>query len=69
MYDAFKRALLVRENLGVYALTLHAFNETVEKIYADLGFKEFAVRDQDRGDFKAMFVPLSDVAASLAAAE
>jgi hypothetical protein len=69
MIDAFKRALLVREQVGVYALTLHAFNPKVQEIYKTFGFETFANSSQDMDEYKAMFIPLSTVAAAFEAAE
>ncbi|WP_137153483.1 hypothetical protein [Rhizobium sp. FKL33] len=66
MLDAFKRALDVREQVGVYALTLHAYNDTVRAIYQSMGFEVFADPAQDQNNFKAMFIPLSSVAATFA---
>lgn len=66
MLDAFRRALEVRENVGVYALTLHAYNDKVQSIYEGFGFKVFADSSQDQKEYKAMFIPLSIVAASFA---
>ncbi|MDX0105476.1 hypothetical protein CN135_10965 [Sinorhizobium meliloti] len=67
MLNAFKRALEVREHVGVYALTLHAFNETVREIYERLGFQVFA-DDRKLGEYPAMFLPLSTIAATFDAA-
>jgi len=66
MLDAFKRSLEVRENVGVWALTLHAFNDVVQKYYEQIGFEVFEKSDQDLDEYKAMFIPLSNVAASFA---
>lgn len=63
MLNAFKRSLDVREHVGVYALTLHAFNSKVQSIYEKFGFQTFA-DDRKLGDFPAMFIPLSVVAAT-----
>ncbi|HEV7305195.1 hypothetical protein [Ensifer sp.] len=62
MLDAFQRALEVREHVGVYALTLHAFNEKVKAYYETFGFQQFADPAQDQEEYKAMFIPLSTVA-------
>lgn len=67
MLDAFKRTLDVREHVGVYALTLHAFNAKVQSIYEKFGFQTFA-DDRKLGDYAAMFIPLSVVAATFEAA-
>lgn len=64
MLDAFKRALEVREHVGVYALTLHAYNDKVLELYKKFGFEAFADPAQDSDEYKAMFIPLSTVAAS-----
>lgn len=64
MLDAFKRALEVREHVGIYALTLHAYNDKVRGIYESFGFQVFSDPAQDNNEFKAMFIPLSTVAAS-----
>ena len=69
MLDAFKRALEVRENVGVWALTLHAFNDEVQKYYTRIGFETFEKSDQDLEEYKAMFIPLSSVAATFAASD
>lgn len=76
MLDAFKRSLEVREHVGVYALTLHAYNDDVQSIYEKLGFQVFANPGQDQQDskdetkrYKAMFISLSDVAATFAEVE
>ena len=73
MLDAFRRALEVREHVGVYALTLHAYNDDVQSLYEKLGFEVFADPAQDQQDakdeskrYKAMFISLSDVAATFA---
>ncbi|MBY5321495.1 hypothetical protein HFN11_14560 [Rhizobium leguminosarum] len=67
MINAFKRALDVREQIGVYAITLHAFNDKVREIYERLGFQVFA-DDRKLGEYPAMFIPLSTVAATFEAA-
>ncbi|MBY3564136.1 hypothetical protein [Rhizobium laguerreae] len=67
MINAFKRALEVREHIGVYAITLHAYNEKVRANYERLGFQAFA-DDRKLGEFPAMFIPLSTVAATFDAA-
>ncbi|WP_156379025.1 MULTISPECIES: hypothetical protein [Rhizobium] len=76
MLDAFKRSLEVREHVGVYALTLHAYNDDVRSIYEKLGFQVFADPGQDQQDskdetkrYKAMFISLSDVAVTFAEVE
>lgn len=66
MLNAFERALSVRENVGVYAMTLHAFNARVQEIYEAFGFKTFTEADQDQEGYKAMYTPLSAVAATFA---
>jgi hypothetical protein len=71
MLDAFERALEVRENVGVYALTLHAYNEKVREYYLQYGFQQFADPAQDSGkqkEYPAMYIPLSTVAAAYRAA-
>ncbi|MEJ1117099.1 hypothetical protein V9K92_01230 [Phyllobacterium sp. CCNWLW109] len=68
MLDAFRRALQVREHIGVYALTLHAYNAKVQEHYEKLGFQVFADPGQDQEEYKAMFIPLSAVAATFAQA-
>ncbi|MGP4727109.1 hypothetical protein ACSV5S_20790 [Agrobacterium deltaense] len=69
MLDAFKRALQVREHVGVYALTLHAYNDKVLELYKTFGFEAFADPAQDSDEYKAMFIPLSTVAASFKESE
>lgn len=66
MENAFRRCLDIRENAGIYALTLHAVNEKVAARYESFGFRRFAEpkhdREQDNGDrHVAMFIPLEDV--------
>lgn len=68
MLNAFERALMVRENVGVYALTLHAVNDAVKARYEEFGFQAFSDRAHDNDGHTAMFIPLSVVAASFNAA-
>jgi hypothetical protein len=65
--DVLKRCLLVRENVGVYALTLHAANKEVAAIYEAYGFIRFA-NGESRDDMPAMFFPLDNAAAALSEA-
>jgi hypothetical protein len=67
MINAFKRALDVREQIGVYAITLHAFNDKVKENYEKLGYQVFA-DERKLGEYPAMFIPLSTVAATFEAA-
>lgn len=73
MEDAFKRCLNVRNDVGAYALTLHAVNEPVAARYEALGFKRFGGEEHDVkiGEHRrpAMFIPLSQVAEGIAAAD
>lgn len=63
--DAFRRCLEVRESVGVYAMSLHAANEQVAKIYEGYGFSRFAngevMADSDGNPMPAMFIKLADV--------
>lgn len=70
MEDAFRRCLSVRNNVGAYALTLHAVNERVAQRYEDLGFTRFHTELHDRQQkdetHRAMFYELNAIAAALA---
>ncbi|MBX5239496.1 hypothetical protein [Rhizobium sp. NLR22b] len=72
MEDALRRCLLVRENVGVYALALHAANEEVASIYESYGFSRFAngeiKKDRDGNEMPAMFFKLADAAEAFAEA-
>lgn len=63
--DVLKRCLEVRENVGVYALTLHAANEEVAAIYEGYGFTRFANGEKNKDDMPAMFFRLDDAAAAI----
>jgi len=64
--DAFERCLTVRENVGVYGISLHAANDRVAEIYKSYGFRGFEdgqhQKDNDGNEMPAMFIPLADVA-------
>jgi predicted acetyltransferase len=72
MEDALRRCLTVRENVGVYALSLHAANESVATIYESYGFSRFAngevIMDGEGNAMPAMFFKLADAAAAFAEA-
>lgn len=66
MEDAFRRCLTVRDNVGAYALTLHAVNEKVAERYEALGFSKFHTDKHDRSKddetHLAMFYELDAIA-------
>ncbi|MBB2714071.1 GNAT family N-acetyltransferase [Rhizobium sophoriradicis] len=70
MQDALKRCLAVRENVGVYALSLHAANGKVADIYEGYGFQRFANgsahQDGEGTEMPAMFLALDAAAAAFA---
>ncbi|QNP78382.1 hypothetical protein [Agrobacterium tumefaciens] len=65
--DVLRRCLIIRENVGVYALTLHAANEQVAAIYEAYGFTRFA-NGEKKDDMPAMFFRLDEAAATLSEA-
>ncbi len=63
--DALQRALRIREDVGVYAMTLHAFNDKVREIYEGAGFQTFSKTPATEEGYVPMFITLDQVAASL----
>lgn len=64
LQDAFERALRIREDVGVYAMTLHAVNERVKSVYEDLGFEAFEKYEPTEDGSIPMFITLDQAAAS-----
>ncbi|MGV8939809.1 MAG: hypothetical protein ACOH2J_22050 [Allorhizobium sp.] len=64
--DALNRALRIREDVGIYAMTLHALNEKVRAIYEGAGFEAFSGTLPTEEGYVPMFIMLDKVAASLA---
>ncbi len=55
LVDALKRSMLISEQLGVYAIEVHALNEHVRKFYMSFGFQQL------EDDLLHLYMPLATV--------